>query len=246
MAISSVQSLLLSNIQREISSTSNSEISDLTFELMKEIVLEAENTSEKISSLTQANNNVPLDTLPIISKEMTKSYKYKSISLVKNEELNEINANIKNENIGGSKEIYDKDNISKSEIEMIVKKYADEFDIDTDLIMAIIKQESNFNNNVESHAGAKGLMQLMDFNLEPYGVSDPFNPEENIKGGITLFNDYLNMFDNNIEMALMAYNGGPGTMERRGVTSQADLYKMPEETQNYVVKVMNYYKNKSF
>ena len=246
MAISSVQGLLLSNIQKEMSSTSNSGISDLTFELMKEVVQESDDASDKISNLTQANDKVSLDTLPIISKEMAKAYSYKSASLVKNEEVDANDTNIKTESTEKTEEVYDRDNISKGEIENIVKKYADKFGIDSDLVMSIIKQESNFNNNVESHAGAKGLMQLMDFNLEPYGVSDPFNPEENIKGGISLLNDYLKMFNNNIEMALMAYNGGPGTMERRGVNSISDLYKMPEETQNYVVKVMNYYNNKSF
>jgi soluble lytic murein transglycosylase-like protein len=51
------------------------------------------------------------------------------------------------------------------------------------------------------------------------------------------------MYGGDVRMALMAYNGGPGTMSRRGVTSASDLYKMPQETQNYVVKVMSNYQN---
>ncbi|MDU1314342.1 lytic transglycosylase domain-containing protein [Clostridium septicum] len=128
-------------------------------------------------------------------------------------------------------------------INRAVDKYSQEFGVDKNLILAIIKQESNFDPNVESEAGAKGLMQLMDFNVEEYGVTDPFNIEENIRGGVNHIKEYLDMFDGNIEMALMAYNGGPGNMERRGVTSVNDIYKMPLETQAYVPKVMNYYRN---
>ncbi|ATD55988.1 lytic transglycosylase domain-containing protein [Clostridium chauvoei] len=136
------------------------------------------------------------------------------------------------------------DNVDNSErINNAVNKYSKECGVDRNLILAIIKQESNFDPNVESGAGAKGLMQLMDFNCEAYGVTDPFNIEQNIKGGVNHIKEYLDMFDGNVEMALMAYNGGPGTMQRRGVTSTSDLYKMPGETQAYVPKVMNYYKN---
>ena len=122
-----------------------------------------------------------------------------------------------------------------------INKYAPQYDVDPNLVLAIIKTESNFNPNVTSSSGAMGLMQLMDFNCETYGVENPYDIEENIRGGIAHIREYLDMFDDNLEMALMAYNGGPGTMSRRGVTSPSDLYKMPTETQNYVPKVLNYY-----
>lgn len=107
------------------------------------------------------------------------------------------------------------------------------------LILAIIKQESNFNPNAESGVGAKGLMQLMAFNSEAYGVKNPFDIDENINAGVKHIKSYLDKYNGNIEMALMAYNAGPGTMARRGVNSPSDLYKMPEETQNYVPKIMS-------
>ena len=81
-------------------------------------------------------------------------------------------------------------------------------------------------------------MQLMDFNSEAYGVNNPFDIDENINAGVQHIKSYLDLYDGNVEMALMAYNAGPGTVERRGVNSVSDLYKMPEETQNYVTKIM--------
>ena len=85
-------------------------------------------------------------------------------------------------------------------------------------------------------------MQLMPENVKSYGVKDPYNIEENIDAGTRHIRDYIKMFDGNIEMGLMAYNAGPGTMARRGVKSPSDLYKLPKETQNYVPKVLKYYR----
>lgn len=118
------------------------------------------------------------------------------------------------------------------------KKYG----VDENLIRAIIKVESNFNPNCVSRAGAKGLMQLMPENCRDLGVKDPLNIEENIDGGTRHIKEYLDKYNGDVEMALMAYNGGPTRMARRGVKSINDIYKMPKETQNYVPKVMKYYK----
>ena len=124
-----------------------------------------------------------------------------------------------------------------------VNKYSEEFDVDPNLVLAVIKAESNFNPNVVSSAGAMGLMQLMPVNCEEDGVSDPFNVEDNIRGGVKQLRGHIDRYNGDIEMALMAYNAGQGTVKRRGVTSADDLYKMPKETQNYVPKVMKYYLN---
>lgn len=118
------------------------------------------------------------------------------------------------------------------------KKYG----VDEKLIRAIIKVESNFNPKVVSSAGAKGLMQLMPENCRDLGVKDPFNIEQNIDGGTRHIKEYIDKYKGNVEMALMAYNGGPTRMARRGVKSINDIYKMPKETQKYVPKVMKYYK----
>lgn len=118
------------------------------------------------------------------------------------------------------------------------KKYG----VDENLIRSIIKVESNFNPNCVSRAGAKGLMQLMPENCRDLGVKDPLNIEENIDGGTRHIKEYLDKYNGDVEMALMAYNGGPTRMAKRGVKSINDIYKMPKETQNYVPKVMKYYK----
>ena len=124
-----------------------------------------------------------------------------------------------------------------------VDKYSEKYGVDKNLILSIIEQESGFNKDATSSAGAKGLMQLMDINSEHYGLTDPYDIEQNIEAGVKHIQTYLNNYDGNLEMALMAYNGGPGTMERRGVKNSSDLYKMPEETQNYVPSILAYYNN---
>lgn len=154
----------------------------------------------------------------------------------------EINNKIDNStSIENNSKIYSSENTSADmdKIYASVDKYANKYGVDKNLILAIIKQESNFNPNAVSSAGAKGLMQLMDFNSEAYGVKNPFDIDENINAGVKHIKSYLDKYNGNIEMALMAYNAGPGTIARRGVNSPSDLYKMPEETQNYVPKIMS-------
>ena len=126
--------------------------------------------------------------------------------------------------------------------ERIDKAVADssaKYGVDENLIRAIIKTESNFDPNVVSPAGAKGLMQLMPCNIEHYGVTDPFSIEENIDAGTRHINDYLKTYKNDLNMALAAYNFGPGNMSSRGISSSSDFYKLPTETKNYLEKINN-------
>lgn len=148
---------------------------------------------------------------------------------------NKLEASIETENIKLS------DKNSTIEIERAIESSAKKYGVDADLIRAIIKTESNFNPNVVSSAGAKGLMQLMPENCKEYGVVDPFDIEENIDAGTRHIKEYIDKYDGDIQMGLMAYNGGPTRMKNRGVNSIDDIYKMPKETQNYVPKVMKYY-----
>ncbi|MEX2862965.1 lytic transglycosylase domain-containing protein [Clostridioides difficile] len=135
-----------------------------------------------------------------------------------------------------------KDKSVKSRIENAIEQASKKYNVDSNLIKAIIKVESDFNPNTVSSAGAKGLMQLMPENCRDLGVTDPFNIEQNIDAGTRHIKEYIDMFGGSIEMGLMAYNGGPGRMKSRGVESIFDLYKMPKETQNYIPKVMKYYR----
>ncbi|MGL4654511.1 MAG: lytic transglycosylase domain-containing protein [Sarcina sp.] len=135
----------------------------------------------------------------------------------------------------------------KSDMERInaaIDTASQKYGVDKQLIRAVIKAESNFNASVVSHAGAQGVMQIMPANFKMLGITDGHNIEQNINGGVKLLKQYLDKFDGNVSMALMAYNGGPGTMQRRGVKSPSDLYKMPKETQNYVPKVLGFYNDR--
>lgn len=130
-----------------------------------------------------------------------------------------------------------------SKIYSAVRDASKKYGVDENLILAVIKQESDFDSTCTSGVGAAGLMQIMPGNYSYLGITDPYDVVQNVNGGTKLLKEYMDQYNGNIEMALMAYNGGPGTMQNRGVTSSADLYKMPLETQNYVPKVLGYYNN---
>lgn len=130
------------------------------------------------------------------------------------------------------------DNLS---IEEAVDKASNKYGVDKSLIMAVIKQESDFNPNSISGAGAEGLMQLMPQTASEQGVSNPFDISQNVDGGTKYLKKLLDMYGNSKELALAAYNAGPGTVQNRGVSSVSDISKLPYETRDYVNKVMKYY-----
>lgn len=126
-------------------------------------------------------------------------------------------------------------------IDKAVENASRKYGIDKDLIMAVIKQESDFNPKCVSHAGAMGLMQLMPVNCRDLHVKNPYDIEENIDGGTRHLKDMLNRYGNNKKMALAAYNAGCGTLRRRGVKDESGICRLPLETRDYVKKVMKYY-----
>lgn len=103
------------------------------------------------------------------------------------------------------------------------------------LIKAMIKVESDYNPEAVSRAGAKGLMQIMPANIKAYGITNPFDPHENIMVGTHYFKSLYEKFNGNLTLALAAYNAGPACVEKY------DSIPPYEETQTYVEKVMNYY-----
>jgi citrate lyase gamma subunit len=129
----------------------------------------------------------------------------------------------------------------KERIDAAIKAAAQKHGVNEGLIGAIIKVESNFNPKSQSSAGAMGLMQLMPENVREYGITDPYNIEQNIDAGTRHIKDYLKMYKGDLEMALSAYNFGPGNMNRRGIKSHSDFYKLPTETKDYLVKIKKYY-----
>jgi len=104
------------------------------------------------------------------------------------------------------------------------------------LIHAVITAESAYDTQAVSRAGAVGLMQLMPGTAKRYGVKNRRNPYENINGGTKYLRDLLVMFDNNLRLALAAYNAGEGAVKK--YNNKIPPYK---ETQNYVKKVITYY-----
>ena len=104
--------------------------------------------------------------------------------------------------------------------------------------MAVIKQESGFNPKSTSGAGAMGLMQLMPGTAKELGVSDAYNVEQNVDGGTKYLKGLLDMYGNTKELALAAYNAGPGTLQNRGVKDVSDISRLPNETRDYVQKVI--------
>lgn len=108
--------------------------------------------------------------------------------------------------------------------------------IDAGLIHAVIQTESYYNPVIKSRAGAVGLMQLMPATAERFGVTNRKDPEQNINAGTRYLKILLSMFNNDLKLALAAYNAGEGTVRRYG-------NKIPPypETQNYVKKVLKLY-----
>jgi soluble lytic murein transglycosylase-like protein len=102
----------------------------------------------------------------------------------------------------------------------------------SDLVRAVMQVESAFNPNAISPKGAMGLMQLMPATMRQYGVRNAFNPAENVRAGVAYLRDLLDRYSNNEELALAAYNAGPGAVDKHG--QAVPPYR---ETRNYVAKI---------
>ena len=100
------------------------------------------------------------------------------------------------------------------------------------LVRAVMQVESGFNPYARSPKGAMGLMQLMPATAKQYGVRNAFNPAENVRAGVAYLRGLLDRYENNEELALAAYNAGPGAVDKHGQT--VPPYR---ETQSYVSQI---------
>lgn len=125
---------------------------------------------------------------------------------------------------------------SSNDFNDIIEEAASAHEISSSLIKAVIKVESNFNPNAVSPKGAKGLMQIMPGTMRDLNIDNPFNPYENVMGGAKYIRDLLRRFNNELTLALAAYNAGPGAVEKYNNIPPFD------ETIGYVQKVLHFHR----
>lgn len=118
----------------------------------------------------------------------------------------------------------------------LINQASERYRIDSALVKAVIKAESNFNHRAVSPVGARGLMQLMPATAATLQVKDSFHPETNIDGGVRYLRYLMNMFNGNLPLVLAAYNAGENAVMRHN--NRIPPYP---ETQTYVKRVMNYF-----
>lgn len=184
------------------------------------------------NSIDSIQNNENKDFQTILEEKIKEASKEDKVEKVV-DELPEILEPIKQEAVNLKSKLDLK--AQTTNIDEIIETFSNKYNVDSDFIKAIIKQESGFNPKATSKKGAMGLMQLMPKTAKSLGVEDAYNPMQNIEGGVKYIKSLLNQFDNNEKFALAAYNAGPNAVKRYGGIPP---YK---ETQNYVNSIMSIY-----
>ena len=121
-----------------------------------------------------------------------------------------------------------------ADMDAIIDKASATYGVDRDLIVSVIRAESDFDVNATSSKGAMGLMQLMPDTARGLGVTDAYDPEQNVMAGTRFLKSLLNRYNGDVRLALAAYNWGMGNLER-------STGSLPEETRNYIARIMKSY-----
>lgn len=120
-------------------------------------------------------------------------------------------------------------------LEPIFKKAAETYGVDEGLLISIAKNESNFRSDAKSSVGAMGIMQLMPGTAQGLGVTDAYDPEQNIMGAAKLLSGKIEQYNGNVSLALAAYSAGSGNVKKY------DGIPPFTETQNYIPRVLSNY-----
>ncbi len=124
----------------------------------------------------------------------------------------------------------------------VIEQAAARFNLPSTLIKGVIQAESSFREGIVSNKGAQGLMQLMPGTAEELGVTDVFDPEQNIMGGSAYLRKMLDRFAGDVKLALAAYNSGPNSVRAHGVTSSdaPEYGNLSTRVRAYVDRVLDY------
>lgn len=141
---------------------------------------------------------------------------------------------------GYKKVISEKSKPSEKDYDHIIHRMSDKYNIEPEVIKAVITAESNWNAKAVSEKGAMGLMQLMPSTARELQINNPFDPEQNIEGGTRYLRLLLNRFNGNLKFAVAAYNAGPSTVESEG--GIPSFY----ETKKFLKKVLSTYKKEDY
>jgi soluble lytic murein transglycosylase len=134
---------------------------------------------------------------------------------------------------------HSEDHVNSNLYSYIISSMSSKYNIEPSVIKAVIAAESNWQHDAVSSRGAIGLMQLMPSTIKDMNVNDPYDPEDNIEGGTKYLRLLLDRFNGDLELALAAYNSGPGTVTKYNGVPPI------KETRRYVRKVLSIEKEDS-